>query len=131
MTIEERDELIKLLSEKFEAIVVERFNQLGLKIDSVQKTADGIYGDLDADRGNLSKMAIDTATITQATREISENLNKHEKRIATMVLEKTNETIETTADKVADKVEPAMQKVVNKMRNGIPLGKKKPWWKFW
>lgn len=121
------DEVTNRIDKKNEA----RHRQITDLLFSIQKTSDIAYGELDSDRQNLAQMAISQRGIEESLRQLVDLSKKATQKVTDAVVSQTKEVVENASQVMSDKVEPVMQRAVNKIKNGIPLGSTKPWWKFW
>ncbi len=121
------DEVVRLITDRIEVAVKDRFRLLNRKVDSIQKVVDVAVSDMDTDRKELSQMRIDITTNTQQIKEILQGVQGIPGKISDKVEEQTEKMLEKTAQKVADKVEPVMSKTVEKINKNIPLKRAESW----
>jgi len=120
------DEVTGRLDKKNEA----RHKQILDLLFSIQKTSDIAYGELDSDRQNLAQMAISQRGIEESLRQLVDLSKKSTEKVTQAVVDKTKEVVENAGQAMSEKVEPVMAKAINKIKNNLPLGSTKPWWKF-
>lgn len=131
MTDEDSLQLRKLIQEEVEAAVKDRFRPLLEKLDSIQNSLDLGFGQMDEDRKDFAEVKTSQATVERLAKEMLDIFTSRNKNMEKRLDEKAQNTIESAAQAVADSVEPVMAKVVNKVKNGIPLDKPKKWYNFW
>ena len=101
-------------------------------IASIQRTVDLLKDDLDHDRQGIATIATGMATVERITKELLDMYSNIVRKVGQKVDEKSQETIEKSAEAVACLVEPAMVKAADKMQKNLPMKKvKKHWWKLW
>ncbi len=128
MTEDQKEEIIKKVSDRVIAAISEPIKQINVRLGSIQNSIDILSGDLEEDRKNLSQMAISASATEQAVRELVDSYGKTTGKIAAKVDEKVAETIETATAKVAAGVEPAMNRAVKKLNTGVPLSSPRGFW---
>jgi hypothetical protein len=126
--------LLKTLSDRFEAIVSERFAQVYKSIENVQFTLDRFGSEGSNDRKDIADMKIHMATIAQQLKETVELINHQERTIGNKVEDTVNKTVDTVSQTVSDNVKPAVAEILTRFArtNGDKLHlPRKHFWQIW
>jgi len=125
------DILKSVIREEIDIAVRDRFTPVLSKLDAIQKVCDLIKTDMDNDRKDFAEIKTSQSTVERISRELLDMFVSNNNKLVKKIDQKVEETMLSSAQAVADSVQPIMATMVQKVKNGVPLENKKPWWRLW